>query len=76
MEAGYTDANAHSATDANAQVGAIAKAAPNASAQTIEFPYWKFLVHPVVEEIADRMLHLPSFLGGLSRLVHVHGRIA
>ena len=40
----YGIGNRHAATDANAQSGAITKAAPNAFAQAIEFPYWKFLV--------------------------------
>ena len=34
----YGIGNCHAATDANTQVGAIAKAAPHASAQAIEFP--------------------------------------
>ena len=69
--------NSHATTDANTQSWAISKATPHASAQTIEFPYWKFLVlghrcSSSVEEIADRMLHAPSFVDGLSRLVHLH----
>ena len=73
--------NGYAATDANTQSWAISKATPHASAQTIEFPYWKFLVlghrcSSSVEEIADRMLHAPSFVDGLSRLVHVHRGIA
>ena len=71
----------YAATDANTQSWAISKATPHASAQAIEFPYWKFLVlghrcSSSVEEIADRMLHAPSFLDGLSRLVHVNRGIA
>ena len=34
---GYSYANGYAATDANTQVGANGKAAPNASAQAIEF---------------------------------------
>ena len=37
-------ADSYTATDPNTQSGANGKAAPHASAQAIEFPYWKFLV--------------------------------
>jgi hypothetical protein len=36
--------NGYAATDANTQSWAISKATPHASAQAIEFSYWKFLV--------------------------------
>ena len=69
--------NSHATTDANTQSWAVSKATPHASAQTIEFSYWKFVVlghrcSSSVEEIADRMPHAPSYVDGLSRLVHLH----
>jgi hypothetical protein len=60
--------NCYAATDANTEVGAIRKAAPHASAEAIDFTRGKIsgdrspVLSSSVEEIDDRMPHVPRFL--------------